>query len=371
MKRILTFDGGGIRGLFSLQIAARVEALLREAHGRPDLVLADVVDLFAGTSTGAIIAACLAWGASVEEVEQLYLDHARAMFARQRMFGRLKAKYRADSLAKVFRSYFAEADGSPALLGSGRLKKLLLVVMRNASTGSPWPISSNPRAAFNDLSRPDSNLRIPLWQLLRASTAAPMYFPPEEITVGSERFLFVDGGVTPFNNPSLLAVLMATLPCYRLEWPAGREHLHVIAIGTGMQRTHLPPKVAKKVYVWDEVRFAVPALMQSVSMHQDVLCRVLGDCVHGAGLDSEIGALDSPTLLPDAAQRFTYVRYNVAMDSREIGLPLTRKELELDNLKMMPRLRDIGRDYAAANVNAAHLWPRAGMATVSAGPARC
>jgi hypothetical protein len=191
MKRILAFDGGGIRGLFSLQVAARVEALLRDAYGRSDLVLADVVDLFAGTSTGAIIAACLAWGAPVEDVERLYLDHARAMFVRQPILGRLKAKYRADSLATVFRSYFAEADGSPALLGSPRLKKLLLVVMRNASTGSPWPISSNPYAAFNDLSRPDSNLRIPLWQLLRASTAAPLYFPPEEIAVGSQRFLFV------------------------------------------------------------------------------------------------------------------------------------------------------------------------------------
>jgi hypothetical protein len=206
-----------------------------------------------------------------------------------------------------------------------------------------------------------------LWQLLRASTAAPLYFPPEEIAVGSQRFLFVDGGVTPFNNPALLAVLMATLPCYRLEWPAGRDRLHVISIGTGMHRSRLPSKIARKIYIWDEARFAVPALMQSVSMNQDVLCRVLGDCVYGAGLDSEIGSLDSPTLLPDAEQRFTYVRYNAAMDSRDVGVPLTRKELKLDNLRMMPRLRTIGRNYADVAVDAAHLWPRAGVPAAAAG----
>jgi hypothetical protein len=106
--------------------------------------------------------------------------------------------------------------------------------------------------------------------------------------------------------------------------------------------------------------------MQSVAMNQDVLCRVLGDCLHGADLDSEIGSLDSPTLLSDATQRFTYVRYNVAMDSSEVGRPLTRKELELDNLNMMPRLCGIGRDYAAANVTQAHLWPRGRMPAVQA-----
>ncbi len=52
-KRILSFDGGGIRGLFSLQIAARIEQLFREEYDQPSLVLSDVYDMFAGTSTGA------------------------------------------------------------------------------------------------------------------------------------------------------------------------------------------------------------------------------------------------------------------------------------------------------------------------------
>lgn len=358
MKRILSFDGGGIRGIFSLQIAARIELFLREEYGRRDLVLSDVVDLFAGTSTGAIIATCLAWGAPVSEVEQLYLQHSHAMFARQRWWQRLKAKYRADALADMFKAHFQETDRTPALLGSTKLKALLLVVMRNATTGSPWPISSNPAAMFNDPSVHDCNLRIPIWQLLRASTAAPSFFPPEEIAIGPRTFLFVDGGVTPFNNPALLAFLMATLPGYRLGWPTGREVLHVTSIGTGSQRAHLPEKVAKQIYVWDHLHFVIPALIGSVSANQDTMCRILGDCLHGAPIDSEIGSLDTPTLLPHRHQQFSYARYNCAMDTAEAGDPLTQPQLKLDNVTMTTRLQAIGRGYAERHVRREHLWPR-------------
>jgi hypothetical protein len=357
VKRILAFDGGGIRGIFSLQIAARIEQLFRDEYGRPDLVLADVVDLFAGTSTGAIIAACLAWGRPVEDIDRLYFQHGRAMFAPQPWWGRVRAKYRAEKLATLFKQEFCEQDGRPAILGSPRLKPYLLVVMRNATTGSPWPISSNPKATFNEATSAESNLKIPLWQLLRASTAAPTFFPPQEIAIGSCTYLFVDGGVTPFNNPALLAVLMATLPCYKLGWPTGRDSLHVISVGTGSHRACLPAKVAKQIYVWDHLRFVIPALMGSVASNQDALCRVLGDCVHGDKLDSELGDLHCPTLREAEDKKFTYARYNCGLDSKDIGLQLTAAELQLDNLRMMPRLKEIGREYADC-VKREHLFPR-------------
>ena len=77
----------------------------------------------------------------------------------------------------------------------------MLLIMRNATTDSP-SMSNNPRAKYNDLARANSNARLPLWQLVRASTAAPTYFPPETIEVGEQRFVFVDGGVTMYNNPA-------------------------------------------------------------------------------------------------------------------------------------------------------------------------
>jgi hypothetical protein len=358
LKRILSFDGGGIRGMFSLQIAARIEQLFRDETGRSDLVLSDVYDLFAGTSTGAIIATCLAWGMPVRDVEALYLQHGRAMFAREWIWMRWKCKYRAESLAQLFKEVFMEAGGQPAKLGSGRLRKLLLVVMRNASTGSPWPISSNPNAIYNQREHPGCNLEIPIWQLLRASTAAPTFFPPEEISLGKKQFLFVDGGVTPFNNPALLAVLMATLPCYALKWPAQRHTLHLTSIGTGAQRSHLPPKKAGKINLYDQAKWLINALLGAVADNQDAMCRVVGDCRFGGKLDAELGHLDQPSLLPPQQQKFTYARYNCFLDSNEIGTPLSPLELRLDNLEMLPKFKEIGQAYAERNVRREHLYPR-------------
>jgi hypothetical protein len=365
-KRILSFDGGGIRGIFSLQIAARIEQIFREEYDRPALVLADVYDLFAGTSTGAIIAAFLAWGASVAEVEALYTSRGKQMFAHQNPllpWKRLTSKYRAEDIAGFFRNQFIEDDGTPALLGSSKLKKMLLVVMRNATTGAPWPISSNPQALFNDPALANCNLKIPLWQLLRASTAAPTFFPPEEIKIGDETFLFIDGGVTPYNNPALLAVLMGTLPGYRLNWPTGRDALHVISIGTGGHRTRLLKQRPQKTYLWDAIGFVIPTLIDDAAINQDMLCRVLGDCLHGSPLDAEIGSLDAPTLLAAADQKFSYARYNCMMDSKEVGDPMTPTELELDNLRALQRLQTIGREYAAREVRRGHLFVRAPAAT--------
>src|SRR5579872_1425235 len=77
------------------------------------------------------------------------------------------------------------------------------------------------------------NLRIPLWQLVCASTAAPTYFPPEVVRIGEEEFLFVDGGVTMFNNPAFQLFLMATVEPYNLKWPSGAERMLLVSIGTG------------------------------------------------------------------------------------------------------------------------------------------
>jgi uncharacterized protein len=53
--------------------------------------------------------------------------------------------------------------------------------MRNVTTDSPWPVTNNPYAKYNARNRADRNLDLPLWQLVRASTAAPVYFPPEVV----------------------------------------------------------------------------------------------------------------------------------------------------------------------------------------------
>lgn len=76
LKRILSLDGGGIRGIFALQVLARIEELMREHRGQPGLALADEFDAFARTSTGPIIATELSWGLAVRDIEALFNDRS-------------------------------------------------------------------------------------------------------------------------------------------------------------------------------------------------------------------------------------------------------------------------------------------------------
>ncbi len=107
----------------------------------------------------------------------------------------------------------------------------------NRSTDSPWPISNNPLAKYNDETLPDCNSKIKLFQLVRASTAAPVYFPPETLQWDpndpEKTFVFVDGGVTPYNNPAFLMYRMATQSAYNLNWETGEDKLLIISVGTG------------------------------------------------------------------------------------------------------------------------------------------
>ncbi|HSG81731.1 MAG TPA: patatin-like phospholipase family protein, partial [Gemmatimonadota bacterium] len=229
-KKLLALDGGGIRGLMSIEVLAAIENTLRDKLGAgDDFVLADYFDYVAGTSTGAIMATGISLGWPVDKLRQLYLQNGEALFSKASLLKRFRFMYEDDKLARMLQEYI----GKDTTLASDELRTLLMVVMRNASTDSPWPLSSNPAAKYNDLSRPDSNLRIPLWQLVRASTAAPVYFPPEVVDVGKHQFVFVDGGVTTYNDPAFILFLMATLEPYKLGWPSGEENMLVVSVGTG------------------------------------------------------------------------------------------------------------------------------------------
>lgn len=364
MKRILALDGGGICALFSLQVLRRVEEIFRIERGRPDLVLRDAFDFFAGTSTGAILATALAWGMSVDEIERLYVERAEEIFARAAWYKRFRAKYRDDSLAALFRDRFCEDDPgrTPALLGTRKLwsddvLKYLLVVMRNASTGSAWPVSNNPRAQFNDPALAECNLQIPIWKLLRASTAAPTYFAPESINLGSQTHLFIDGGITPFNNPSLIAVLTATLPCYRIEWATGADKLLLVGIGTGFERVRYAKREARQINVFDQIAYVPTALLASIGQEQDLMCRLLGEVRFGAPLDSELGELTSG-LLTGGEKKFAYARYNRQFTSDETAalFERTHQAFTLDNIGLIPYLQQTGRDYAVDAVRREHLF---------------
>ena len=353
-KRLLALDGGGIRGALSIEVLAGLEDTLRaELGGDEGFVLTDYFDYIGGTSTGAIIAACLAWGMPVAKVRAFYRENAEQMFERSRLVRRWRHKYEDEALSRRLRDEFEGAT-----LGSERLRTLLMMVLRNATTDSPWTISNNPRAKYNELGRPDCNLALPLWQLVRASTAAPVYFPPEVVDTGRHEFIFVDGGVTPYNNPAFQLFLMSTLEPYRLRWPVGEDRMLLVSVGTGSSPRADANLQADDMNILYNASSIPGALMYASLNEQDILCRTFGRCRVGAHLDNEIGDLRNVGG-PVEPRLFTYMRYNAELTEAGLGsLGLADVDpadvRSLDSIDHVDDLLRIGRAVAARDVDAAH-----------------
>jgi uncharacterized protein len=366
-KKLLAIDGGGIRGVLALELLQKIEDLLKAKSGRPEFRLADYFDYIAGTSTGGIIAAGLSIGMSVGEILAFYQEAGAQMFVKANLLRRLRYKFEDEPLAAKLREVFA----SDTTLGSEKLQTLLLLVMRNATTDSPWPISNNPYAKYNDSTRPDCNLKFPLWQLVRASTAAPTYFPPEVIVLPStapareREFIFVDGGVTMYNNPAFQMFLMATLDRYwalkpDARWQSGADRMLIVSVGTGTSpdaRSGLEPDQMNLLFSATTIP---SALMFAALNEQDLLCRVFGDCRAGDAIDREVGDLvGSVGPLERDRKLFTYMRYNAEL-TREgldaLGCRDIKPETvqQMDSIDGIPDLRKVGKRVADTKVTERH-----------------
>ena len=358
-KKILSLDGGGIKGIITVEILAKIEAELRVKEDNPSLVLADYFDFVAGTSTGALIATLVSLGKSTDEIRDFYLESGKDMFHRASWLTKIGSKfgyiYNDKKLAKKIQNIV----GKETILGSKTLKTLLLVVMHNATTDSPWVISNNPQAKYNDLASQGkkSNLHLPLWQLLRASTAAPIYFPPEEIDVAGEKFIFLDGAITPYNNPTFQAYIMSTLKEYNLNWKKGEENLLVISVGTGITTLIQPFLKLSNMNFIHQATKTVSHILNSVEYQQDLLCRVMGKCLVGHELDSEVGNLIDKE--SKEKKEFTYLRYNAQLDKKglkALGLShLNPKDLhQLDAVDKVHLLQEVGKAVAKYEVDVEH-----------------
>ena len=262
-KKLLAIDGGGIRGVLSLEILAALETRLRTHYGNGGYVLSDFFDYIAGTSTGAIIAAALARGKSVTEIREKYETLGRAIFKKRFLLMRGRAIYRDKPLTAELEDFF----GRHTTLGDPEMRSLLLVVLHNTVTDSPWPLSNCTKATYNRVERnlkdpPDRNLDLSLTTLVRGSTAAPLFFPPQLVRVGGHDYIFQDGGITPFNNPALILFLMATLPEYHLEWPVGEQNLLLVSVGSGSAAA-VHPRLARALG-----RIALPGEEPSERVHE-------------------------------------------------------------------------------------------------------
>jgi uncharacterized protein len=259
-KRILALDGGGTRGIITLAFLERIEASLQAEHGRgDDFVLSDYFDLIGGTSVGSIIATQLAMGERVAAVRARFEDWAPEIF-KPKLLHKIRNRFDAGPLTRKIQSVVGHET-----IGSSQLKTGLCIVMKRMDTGSVWPIANNPHHPYwnaktftgtNAARR--GNCDYKLWELIRSSTAAPTYFSSHKIGIfeglhdGETQGVFIDGAVSPHNNPALQLFMMAGIKGYNLggadlkvgpgkAWPLGADNLLLISVGTGSFATKVLP----------------------------------------------------------------------------------------------------------------------------------
>jgi len=217
--RVLSIDGGGIRGVIPA-------AVLTEIERRTSRTVPELFDLVAGTSTGGIIALALTapgehgaprWRAS--DLLDLYRREGEHIFSRsvwQRITsaeGVLDEKYPADGLEAALSKYFGDVRLRDALTP-------VLVTAYELERRKPFFFRSRRAAA-------DPVYDFPMREAARATSAAPTYFEPPELVneADGERYALVDGGVFA-NNPSMCAYAEI------LSEDRGAD-VFVVSLGTG------------------------------------------------------------------------------------------------------------------------------------------
>ena len=365
-KRILALDGGGLRGVLTLGMLREIETVLRERHGNdPAFRLCDYFDLIAGTSTGAIIAAGLALGMSVDEVHGHYMKLGKFVFKRSLLrWGALRAKFDSDKVKEALIGVFGERR-----LDSPDFRTGLLVVSKRLDTGSTWPLTNNPRARYlraGTQATTIPNAEYPLWQVVRASTAAPYFFDPETLRIGRGAGGlkgvvgdFVDGGVSPHNNPSLQALMVATMDGYRFGWPTGEQQLLVVSVGTGKADAEVGHANLIKGTAAIHAVLSLKALMEDCADQVETVMQWLSRSPTARRIDREIDKAQPPL---GGQAMCSYLRYNVLLQSEwcaeHLGETFSTKALKgleaMDEPANIPELDRVGRLAGRQLVRVAH-----------------
>ena len=212
--RILALDGGGAKGFYSLGVLAEIEALTGQPlHERFDLVF--------GTSTGAIIAALLALGHSVESIHGLYKQHVPAVMSKK------KAHTRTAALRELAVGVFGDATFSDVKTGIG-------ISAARWMSERPMIFKGSSAQAHGRKSTFTPGFGVSIANAVQASCSAYPFFERAIVTTSSgDKIELIDGGYCA-NNPTLYAIADAVAAMGRR-----REDLRVISVGVG---TYPEPK---------------------------------------------------------------------------------------------------------------------------------
>ncbi len=236
-----------------------------------------------------------------------------------------------------------------------------MIMTKRLDPGSPWPLHNSPGARY---AKQDGALL--LTQIVRASAAAPTYFEPQSIAISSRdgavvNGAFIDGGVSPFNDPALQLLMLAALQGHGFRWRTGKDQLLLISIGTGSLKKTLPAQTLLGMPAAEQGVRSLQSLMEDCAQVNHGMLQWLTNCLTPWIIDRAVGdmKLDSQ----DGPQLATYARYNVLLEkewlSSELGIELTPEKIDqiaaMDNPANMDELAKLGESAAKRQVRAEHL----------------
>lgn len=246
MIRILTIDGGGIRGILPGQLLTKLESLIKLKTGNENAKIGDYFDMIAGTSTGGILASFLLCPDengkakyTAKEAVATYIDKGDEIFhnsIRHKIAsggGLLDEKYKAHNLEEILKSKLGEN------LWLSQLIKPCLI--------TSYDIQNRRATFFNKFdAEKDAAYDFKAWEVCRATSAAPTYFETALITnKEGEKFSLIDGGVFA-NNPALCAYVEARQHFDSdLKQNVSAKDLFVVSLGTGS---------VQKPYMYDKAK---------------------------------------------------------------------------------------------------------------------
>jgi hypothetical protein len=329
--RLLSIDGGGLKGLIPAESLIAIETQLDALTGQ-SLPLSDRFDLIGGTSTGAILAVGLALGLKAADLRDFYLKFGKQIFTKVFLPRRFWHSYPSGPLEQQLKDVF----GEDTTLGSSKLRTNILIVSKNVTLGTTWFFTNNPKGKYFA-----NNRGLPLWQIVRASSAAPTYFPPRTISVPDnagqpEDYEFIDGGVSSYNNPSMQVFLEATDPKYQFGWPTGASKLLLMSLGTGFDTITIPAGKAAGYNLLDWARYAIEELMDDANLQQNVLMHLISQPPAGKAPAPTAEANAARATGVPTADALDFIRPSAggskALTYQRITVSLTRERLEGLNL---------------------------------------
>jgi predicted acylesterase/phospholipase RssA len=309
--RILSFDGGGIRGLISALVAAELEKKVREKANDPHARLADYFHLFAGTSTGGLIALGLTSpkGLEASELASFYTEDGPRIFRRdlawrlKTLNGLIGPTYPAEPLQTAL-------EGKLGAESVSKAQRELLIASYDMHTREPFFIKRwrAREPGGSDPTFVDAAL---------ATSAAPTYFPShgleEEVNGLVTTRACVDGGVF-VNNPATAAIVEA-LKRGEDDPALTKRDLLVVSIGTGEREVKFDQEQVRR---WGKRRWIVPREGES-----PLLGAVMGGTVDAANhwahtlLNLEPG--DGPPTPEEIGRGDYFYRWQAQLDE-PIGL---------------------------------------------------